>query len=356
MVKEQKIDQKSEYHNITIRDVAQKAQVSVASVSRVLNNSGNVSDSIRQKVQSAINDLKYHPDPNARSLGKGKSIFNDIKKYVGVLFGEYVRSDHTFFSSIISGIEKTMFENRINVVISSASQHDATVLRNLPPFVEEKNLKYIISIGKVPNRLLYFLRDNGFKVVTVDDIGPSGFDCVLCDYKRGSQEAMEYLLNCGHSRIGLILGPQHHYFSKALEFSYRKMLIDRGLSIQNEYISYNVEFSVETGCEGLKHLMRLPVPPTAIFTNDEIALGVFQQAAAMHISIPESLSVVGFDDIQMAKFYQPPLTTMRIPGAEMGQLSAKLILEKMKGNDLPAQRIEISPLLIERQSCQYKKE
>ena len=340
----------------TIRDVAREAGVSVATVSRVINGSEAVSDEVKERVLKTIKLLKYQPNLSARLLSQRRSPFSDNTKYVGVLFGEYVRSDHYFFSSVISGIEKTMFENRLNVVISSVSHHDSYNPIDLPLFIAEKSLKYLIVIGEVDQKLLFYLKDNGFIVVMVDDIGPVGFDCVLCDYKRGALQAVEYLIDLGHRDIALIAGAENHYFSKALENSYLKVLQNHRIPIRREYIIYNQDFSVDGGARGLERLFTLSYPPTAIFTNDEMAIGVLQKANDMNISIPEKLSVIGFDDIEMARFFHPPLTTMKIPGSEMGRLAAKLVLEKMHEEDhLPAQRIELSPILIERNSCVFRK-
>lgn len=102
----------------------------------------------------------------------------------------------------------------------------------------------------------------------------------------------------------------------------------------------------------MEKLFLLSNPPTAILTNDEMGIGVLQKANEMNISIPDRLSVMGFDDIEMARFFHPPLTTMKIPGSEMGRLAAKLVIDKMQENEpLPAQRIELSPILVERKSC-----
>jgi len=340
----------------TIRDVAREAGVSVATVSRVINLSESVSDESKGRVLKAIKTLQYQPNVSARSLSRGKNPFSDETKYVGVLFGEYVRSDHYFFSSVISGIEKTMFEKRLNVVVSSVSRHDDYTPLDLPLFIAEKSLKYLIVIGETDQKLLFYLKQSGFVVVMVDDIGPIGFDCVLCDYKRGAMQAVEYLINQGHEDIGLMVGTEHHYFSRALENSYLKVLRAHRIPVRREYIIYNQDFNLDGGALGLERLYSLPHPPTAIFTNDEMAIGVLQKAANLEISVPEKLSVMGFDDIEMARFFHPPLTTMKIPGSEMGRLAAKLVLDKIHERDyLPAQRIELSPILIERKSCFIKK-
>jgi len=213
-------------------------------------------------------------------------------------------------------------------------------------------LKYLIVIGETDPKFLFYLKENGFIVVMVDDIGPTGFDCVLCDYKRGALEAVEYLVNLGHKNIGLIAGAEHHYFSRALENSYLKALQSNGIPIRREYIVYNEDFNVDGGARSMEKLFLLSHPPTAILTNDEMAVGVLQKASEMNIVIPEKLSVMGFDDIEMARFFHPPLTTMKIPGSEMGRLAAKLVIDKMQeGESLPAQRIELSPILVERKSC-----
>ena len=336
----------------TIRDVAREAGVSVATVSRVINGSEAVSDEIKDRVLKAINLLNYQPNLSARFLSQKKHPFSDDTKYVGVLFGEYVHSDHYFFSSVISGIEKTMFEKRLNVVISSVSQRDNYTPLDLPLFIAEKSLKYLIVIGETDPKFLFYLKENGFIVVMVDDIGPIGFDCVLCDYKRGALEAVEYLINLGHKNIGLIAGAEHHYFSRALENSYLKVLQSHDIPIRREYIVYNEDFNVDGGARSMEKLFLLSNPPTAILTNDEMAIGVLQKANEMNISIPDRLSVMGFDDIEMARFFHPPLTTMKIPGSEMGRLAAKLVIDKMQENEpLPAQRIELSPILVERKSC-----
>lgn len=336
----------------TIRDVAREAGVSVATVSRVINSSESVRDEIKDRVLRAIAQLNYQPNLSARFLSQRKNPFSDDTKYVGVLFGEYVRSDHYFFSSVISGIEKTMFENRLNVVISSVSPCDRYTPLDLPLFIAEKSLKYLIVIGEVDQKLLFYLKQNGFITVMVDDIGPVGFDCVLCDYKRGALQAVEYLIGLGHKEIGLIAGAEHHYFSQALVNSYLKVLQAHDIPIRREYIYYSRDFNVDGGALGLERLFSLSCPPSAIFTNDEMAIGVLQKATEMNIPIPDKLSLIGFDDIEMARFFHPPLTTMKIPGSEMGRLAAKLVLDKMHEEEhLPAQRIELSPILIERKSC-----
>ena len=142
----------------TIRDVAREAGVSVATVSRVINGSEAVSDEIKDRVLKAINLLNYQPNLSARFLSQKKHPFSDDTKYVGVLFGEYVHSDHYFFSSVISGIEKTMFEKRLNVVISSVSQRDNYTPLDLPLFIAEKSLKYLIVIGETDPKFLFYLK------------------------------------------------------------------------------------------------------------------------------------------------------------------------------------------------------
>jgi len=289
----------------------------------------------------------------ARTLARGKTVFSDTKQYVGVLFGQYVRSDHFFFSSIISGIEKTMFENRINVVLSSVPHSEEDVTSTLPPFLLENSLRYIILIGAVSDKILQYLKSNDFVFVLVDEIAPSGIDCVLCDYKRGSLEALEYLFHLGHIRTGLILGPKNHYFSRALEYSYRKAHENRGIKVDPDLIVYGDDFSVQSGLQGAERLLYLSSVPSALFTNDEMAIGVLEKSRELGIRIPEDISLFGFDDIGVASFLRPPLTTMRIPSQEMGSRAAQLILERMKEVvPSPSRRIEISPLPVLRESCQ----
>ncbi len=146
----------------TIKDVAREAGVSVATVSRVINGSEAVSDEIKNRVLKAISQLNYQPNLTARFLSQKKPLFSDNTKYVGLLFGKYVRSDHYFFSSVISGIEKTMFEKRINVVISSVSHRDSYFPIDLPLFIAEKSLKYLIVIGETDPKFLFYLKENGF--------------------------------------------------------------------------------------------------------------------------------------------------------------------------------------------------
>ncbi|HSV31484.1 MAG TPA: LacI family DNA-binding transcriptional regulator [Atribacteraceae bacterium] len=336
----------------TLQDVAREANTSIASVSRVINNSDFVRDEIRQRVWKAIERLQYFPNTTARSLARGKTVFSNTNQYVGVLFGQFVRSDHSFFSSIISGIEKTMFDNRINIVLSSMPSRENGALCDLPPFLAEDSLRYIILIGEGGGGLLRYLQTNDFIFVVVDALAPSGVDCVLCDYKRGSVEAMEYLFDLGHSRIGLILGPKTHYFSRALEYGYRKVHENRGIQVNSTHIVYGNDFSAHSGFQGADRLFSLLPVPTAVFTNDEMAIGVLKKAKALGVRAPEDVSLFGFDDIGVASFLSPPLTTMRIPSQEMGNLAARLLLEHMKETvPSPTRRIEVSPLLVPRESC-----
>ena len=337
----------------TIKDVAKKARVSTATVSRVLNKSGFTSEEVKKRVLEAIDALEYVPNVSAQSLVKREDPLFSGGEYVGVLFGKYVYSNHSFFSNIISGIEETMFNNSINIVISSTSCKEDLSFLDFPPFIQEKSIKYIIVIGEISKKYLSYLKKNDFFVVIVDDIGPVGFDCVLCDYKRGSLEAIEYLFKKGHTKIGLICGPSNHYFSKTLLNSYIKAFGERGVELKDDYIVTTDDFSHKSGMKGAEKLFNLSCPPTAIFTNDEMAVGVFYKALEKGICIPDDLSVIGFDDIEIARFLNPPLTTMRIPSIEMGALAAKAIVEYMNRMTIvPPQRIEISPILVERGSCQ----
>jgi LacI family transcriptional regulator len=325
-----------------MRDVAEHAGVSVTTVSHVVNNTRTVNPDTRSRVEEAMRVMGYQPNVVARSLRRGKT------HTIGIILPD---SANPYFAEVVRGIEDTSFSQGYSVILCN-SDNDLDKERLYTNVLLEKQVDGIIFVAAgLSGKNIHHLKDRGIPLVLVDRRVPEvEADYVLTDNQGGGRLATRHLIDLGHRAIACIAGPEGIKLSSDRIAGYRHALEEAGFAIQPDLIIEG-DFQFQSGYIAAQSLFGKRKEPTAIFAcNDLMAIGVYRFAHEKGLRIPEQLSIVGFDDIRLAAFTHPPLTTIRQPKHTMGSTAAKLLLERMNQRD-SAPRLEVlDTQLIKRES------
>jgi len=325
-----------------MRDVAERAGVSVTTVSHVINETRRVSDELRQRVLAVIDELGYQPNVLARSLRSGKT------NTIGMVIPDGV---NPFFAEVARGVEDTSFEQGYSVILcNSDGDLDKELLYT--DVLTEKQVDGILFVAAgVSTEHIRALQGRRMPVVVVDrEIPDVAVDSVLTDNARGGWLATRHLLDLGHCRIGYIAGPSDLTPSAERITGYRQALEEAGIPVDKALILKG-DFQYESGYQAARQLLEMDDPPAAIFAcNDLMAVGAISAAVELGRKVPADLSVVGFDDVRLASFTNPPLTTIVQPKYEMGVVAATMLLERMRDHDVPPRRRMLDTALVIRQS------
>lgn len=326
----------------TIKDVAQHAQVSVATVSHVINDTRFVSEATRVRVQEAIEALRYVPSALARSLKSNRT------HTVGMMIPN---SSNPYFAEIIRGIEDTFYEAGFNVILCN-SDDDPIKQGHYVRLLTEKQVDGLIVMSSGSDvELLDTLRAARMPQVVVDrEIDDLAADLVEVNHEAGGFLATQHLLKLGHRRIGCIAGPLGLSSARERVQGYRRALGEGGVTVDDRLIR-GADFTSAGGLAAMTSLLDAARRPTAVFaSNDLMAIGAICAAAQRGLRIPQDVSVVGFDDIALAAHSNPPLTSVVQPKHQTGQLAAQLLLERIADPSRALQRTILQPSLLVRQS------
>jgi len=325
-----------------MKQVAERAGVSITTVSHVLNNTRAVSEDVQERVRAAMKDLRYIPSAVARSL-KG-----DRTHTIGMMIPN---NTNPYFAELIQGIEDASFNSGYNVILCNAYDDTRKQTAYLQVLMEKRIDGLILVASGSDAELSSRLQHLSIPTVVVDREVPGVLaDFVEADHEEGGYLATRYLIGLGHRDIACISGPIDLPPSRARVEGYLRALKEAGLRFRLDYLVRS-DFTSEGGYQAFDQLLALAKPPSAIFaSNDLMAIGGICAASARGVRVPEQLSVVGYDDIALASFTTPPLTTMAQPKYEMGELTARLLLERVTGKDQPLRREMLHTRLVERQS------
>jgi DNA-binding LacI/PurR family transcriptional regulator len=321
---------------VTHKDVAERAGVSVATVSYVLNNGPRpVSVETRSRVEEAIVALGYYPNELARSLRLQQS------STIGLLVPNIT---NPVYAEIAQDLESVCTAAGFLVLLcNSARQHERE-----KRFVQMLRAKQVDGVVLLPHheplRLIAPLLESHIPVVVVEHDLP-GVHCIAIDEVRGGCLATQYLIDLGHCRVGLIRREPTSALSSQRLTGYRQALAAAGIPFDPTLV---IECGAghAAGAWAMQQLLALSTPPSAVFAhNDVLAIGAIHAAQRAGLSIPADISVVGYDDIASAAFVTPPLTTVRQPKAEIGALAGRTILQLAQGKAaLPPQRVMLPVL------------
>jgi LacI family repressor for deo operon, udp, cdd, tsx, nupC, and nupG len=326
---------------ITIKDVAREAGVSHMTVSRVINNKVNISESTRVRVLTAIKKLNYKPNSVARSLVIKKT------KLLGMIVPDI---NNPFFSAMIRGTEKLARENDYNIILGDTEGFVENEKSYMDLMVERMVDGVVLAAPRMEDSKL-FESNKMVPLVVVDrHFENNGITHVWADNIDGARQAMEYLIDLGHRRIGFITGPQNVQVSLMREEGYRRSLKKYDIPHDPELV-FRGDYLFESGYKSFDHFFRLSSPPSAIFSsNDIMALGFLKRAKEKNVSIPRDVSIVGFDNIELSSLISPPLTTVHHPIVEMGSTGVRLLLNRILQNRDEVGEIRLKNELVVRDS------
>ncbi len=326
----------------TIRDVAQHAGVSTATVSHVINNTRPVSDELRARVYEAMEVLGYQRNAVARALRSKQS------HTVGVIVPD---STNPFFAEVIRGLEDISLAQEYSVILCDSRGDLATEQLHTRNLVAKQVDGIIyIAAGKGYTHIEALIAQRLPVVFVERDPLHLDVDAVMISNLAGGRLATQHLIDLGHRRIACITGPTRLTLRGDRLQGYQEALLQAGLPV-DETLIVEGQFSCESGYHAARHLLALPAPPTAIFAfNDLMAMGVLRAAREAALVLPKQLSVVGFDDIYLTAYSVPALTSVRLPKYEMGKAAAELLFQRVGEGERPASRKAFDIDLIVRDS------
>lgn len=325
----------------TIRDVARAAGVSVATVSRYMNNSQLVAEETASRVKNAMFDLGFVPNPVARNLSTRRT--NTIGLVISNIGGD-------FFTPLLDGIIETTEKENLNLLIFSSNRTDRYNHVLLGPMYTDGLLVFADSLGSED---MANLRELGHPMVLIHQSPPAGLSIptVTIENKAASKRIVNHLIEKhDRKRIVFLTGPENNEDSFWREAGYREALIDHGLPLTPDLIEIG-GFDRSIARQSIIRLIKKEIPFDAVFAgDDEAAIGVLLALKEYGRSVPEQVSVVGFDDQKLAEFLHPRLTTVCAPTQRVGITAAKLLIQIIQ--DQPVEDIILLPTeLVIRNSC-----
>ncbi len=325
-----------------MRDLAAETGVSIATVSRVLNNQAHVAPHTRDLVQRAVERLGAQP-PGSRTASARKA------RDAVYLRCPYLLTD--YFGLIVSSIAETLELHGIPLLLNAGEAAQQAAV--LPALASRPGIRgAIIVLPPEPSEQLVALRARGFPFVVVDPRAPMPRDiaAVSAAHFAGARNITRHLVGLGHRRVGVIAGPRNWLASDARLAGHTSALADAGVLPDPELVRGG-EPTAQFGYHTAGQLLDLPQRPTALIGfNDKVAVGALAAAARRGLRVPEELSVAGFDDIDLAQATRPLLTTARQPLPEMGRLAVSLLIRLMEHQRLDALHIELATELVIRDS------
>ncbi|BDG46131.1 MULTISPECIES: catabolite control protein A [Parageobacillus] len=307
--------------NVTIYDVAREANVSMATVSRVVNGNPNVKPSTRKKVLEAIERLGYRPNAVARGLASKKTTT------VGVIIPDI---SNIFFAELARGIEDIATMYKYNIILSNSDQNKEKELHLLNTMLAKQVDGILFMGGNITEEHVSEFQKSPVPIVLAATIEPNNaIPSVNIDYEQAAFEAVAYLLEKGNKRVAYVTGPTNDPINQKKLAGYRRALETHGLTYEEELVIEG-DNSYDSGIEAYEKIAELAEKPTAVFAGtDEMALGVIHSAQDHGVRIPDQLEVIGFDNTRLATMVRPRLTTVMQPMYDIGAVAMRLLTKYM---------------------------
>lgn len=303
-----------------IREIARRAKVSIATVSRAINRVPTVDPQLAKRVWKVVDELGYYPNTQARALVLGRS------RIFGLIVSEIT---NPFFPEIVQTFEDLAVENNYEILLTSTVHDPKRMESSVRRMIERRVDGVAILTFGMEESLIEHLRDRKVPLVFVD-VGPDvpGIANIRINYLNGIRQAVQHLAALRHRRIAFIAGPQYLKSAGARREAFEDCMKEIGLSPDLIVIG---DHRMEGGMNALLELNKLNDPPTAVLcSNDMTAIGVLREAYEQNINIPDDLSVVGFDDIHLAEFTIPPLTTVQMSQHDLAKIAFNALLQEVE--------------------------
>jgi LacI family transcriptional regulator len=332
----------------TIKDVAKLAEVSTSTVSHVLNKTRYVREDTRQRVNAAVRELNYRPSSIARSLKV------QTTNTLGMLV---TASRNPFFAEVVHAVERRCYERGYTLFLCNTEGDVQRMEANLDALEEKRVDGLLLLCSEVNDDILRLLETERPTPTVVFDWGPESdnVDRIYDNSPDGGYMAVRHLIDMGHTEIGCVTGPMGRRSANERLQGLRTAMAEAGLPVREEWIMEG-DYDCNGGIRALQRLMQQPARPTALFVcNDMMALGVISEAARQGLRVPEDLSIVGYDDIYIARYMTPALTTIHQSTSEIAAMAVDTLIERMGSKRDKGRVIRIEPRLVERDSVRKVK-
>ncbi|EMP92707.1 ribose operon repressor [Vibrio paracholerae 87395] len=332
-----------------MKDIARLAGVSTSTVSHVINKSRFVSDEIAERVNNAAQQLNYAPSALARSLKMNRT------KTIGMLV---TTSTNPFFGEVVKGVERSCYHQGYNLILCNTEGDNQRMKASINTLLQKRVDGLLLMCSTLEGeRLDVFDRYPDIPIVVMD-WGPILFasDKIQDNSLQGGYMAAKHLIECGHKEIGCITGPLIRHQAQMRYEGYKRALAEAGIAINPDWIVES-DFECEGGYQAFEKLYQRGKLPSALFvSNDMMAMGVIQAASQRGLRVPDDLSLIGYDDVHIAKFMTPALTTIHQPKYRLGKAAVDTLLYRLENPDTTAQVVQLEPTLVVRSSvCSLNK-
>ena len=302
----------------TIHDVARRARVSITTVSRTLNNPEAVDPKTASRVWKAIEDLNYYPDTQARSLVSGRS------RILGLIVSDIT---NPFFPELVQGFEEAVTQHGYDILVSSTNYDSARMALSVRRMLERKVDGVAIMTSEMHEHLIDQLAHRHVPVAFLDvGVPRDRVSNIVVDYEMGISEAIDHLVGLGHRNIGFVSGPQNLRSARIRRAAFMGALERHGIDVDSRFVVES-DHKVGGGLVAMKSILSGAHRPTAVLaSNDLTAVGMMRAVRQEGLSVPRDISIVGFDDIWLAEFTDPPLTTVRLSRKDLADKACQALL------------------------------
>lgn len=323
----------------SISDVARRAGVSPATVSRVFNGTKYVAPELEARVRAAVAELGYEPYGPARALRQRR-----VRVWAVII----ADVENPFFTSVVRGIEDVAYAEGYRLVLCNSDEDLSKESEYLDIAIRERMAGVVIAAASTSESDVGRLTRAGIPVVAIDrEVAGGKVDSVMVDNRGGAYEATAHLIEAGWSRVACIVGPTRVSTSNERLEGYRRALADAGRRSERSLVR-RADFRVEGGYKAARSLLELPHPPDALFVaNNLMTLGALQAIQDLGLRVPDDIGIVGFDDSPAADLLRPRLTVVAQPTYEIGRVAGELLLA---GDDHSPQHRVLEPQLVVRES------
>jgi len=327
---------------VNIRDVAERAQVSTATVSRVVSGIDVVKPATAARVRKAIEELGYVPNSSARTLSMGRSN----------LFGVVI-SDITnpFFPELIHTFNELAVQHKYRAIFANTNYSPERMESSIQGLLEQKVEGIAIMTSEMGPHLIRMIADRGIPMVFLDQpVSQKNLSNIVVDYKSGVEQALDHIITLGHRRIAYIGGPQNLRSAAWRQKFFMEALREKGIALDEHYLATG-NHRVDGGSAAMQKILQHQPAPTAVITsNDLTAIGAIAAIYEAGLQVPRDISVVGFDDIEISSAFNPPLTTVRLSRAEIATRAFFALYSATNQTALPPAEHLVPTALIIRKS------
>ncbi|RAK07874.1 LacI family transcriptional regulator [Halanaerobium saccharolyticum] len=331
--------------NVTIKDIAEKADVSISTVSKSLNDKGGVSPVTRQKVLNIAKEMGYFSFRSQAGLKTHNIAFIMSRRHIPIF-------NNPFYTRVIAGVEIEVENYDYNLLFSTIKL-DALQSKKVPSIISQNKVDGLILAGADINKnMIRAIEELKFPTVLVDNYLRSPImDSIVSDNFNGAMQAVDYLIRMGHHKIAYAGGPNSHPSFEERYRAYKMEMLESDLEIQENFIKIKEDFSQDMGKELAKEFLKEKQLPTAIFAaNDATAIGLLQTFNKYGVKVPADISIIGFDNIELTAFTTPKITTISIDKEGMGQEAARKLFDRIQNPEKKSTKSVITTELIERES------